>query len=641
MTDSYDDLLLLNDSLSTESKVDDSPSSSSETSAHNPPPSDAAFLRQSARQSASTSFQLVDWASDNGIRRHNVSSDCMANSSHLNKISEDSQNQISCDFPVPEFKNPHRSTNNTYGKATAPMPTTLYDKNVLQILTIGSIDPISKESNSEDWSESLGPVDEIEDMTLMDPHYDLTSAKMMKLFSLFHPGENGMVSYDGFRCGLEAMGIACGNDKQFQTFIQNIDDDQSGGITYHEFLFAIQEIKLAQLFNDNFLRKMLPEYTQKNGNKTNKNARLGSIEYSPDHIRSVYPIEQVQRFIYSTKPGWATMRWINVEGIDPLLMRRLSVRYRLHPLAIEDTLDADVERPKYEEYDEHTSLILQTIHARDFALVKKYQSMYRASLYVHDHDVSPFDTMTKQEILERLNQLHIGSVMTKPQQLSLYIMEDVLISVQENSSQPLWSILKQRLDRSYSKVRQHGTAFLVYTIVDVCVDELAPITHTFGAKLMMLERLLKLEPRSFDINVVGSSSKQIKGLQVLCKPLSEVIIQLSESEAFESETLRYFRDVLDHITTIEEDCDRHLDRCRSLIEDFHNMRAAQQNEVSYILALVAAIFLPAQFLTGLYGMNFTNMPELRSQSGYFVWWVVVLMIAFATIAFFKFYKKWL
>ncbi|ETI44545.1 hypothetical protein F443_10760 [Phytophthora nicotianae P1569] len=612
--------------------------------------------RRSWRRSPSqisTSYQPIDWESEDGVR---------FDSSRLRRTVSDSVTNAS-DFGngrngPPNLKvsglrpQTHRnsSSRNYHGsrsggddkltrKVTTPMPTLLHGKSILQIMAIGSIESIARDSNSIDWSDSLGPVDEVEDIPLMDPHYDLTSTKMMRLFSLFNPGEDGMVSYEGFRCGLEAMGIACGDDDQFQTFIDKVDDDKSGGITYEEFLFAIQEIKLAQLFNKDFLRNMPPEYSHIKRRKVG-NAVLGSIEYSPDRIRSVYPIDQVQRFIYSTKPGWASVRWINVEGIDPLLMRRLSVRYRLHPLAIEDTLDADVERPKYEEYDEHSSLILQTVHARDLSMVKNYQSMYRASLYVQDDDVSPFESMTKKELETRLEQLNIGCVMTAPQQLSLYVMEDVLISVQETSS-TLWSMLKQRLDTSYSKVRQHSTAFLVYTIVDVCVDELTPITHTFGSKLIMLERLLSLDPRYFDVSRLASCTKQIKGLQVLCKPMSEVIIQLSESEEFEGETLRYFRDVLDHITTIEEDCDRHLDRCRSLMEDFHNTRAAQQNDVSYILALVAAIFLPAQFLTGLYGMNFTNMPELEYHSGYYIWWAVVLFIALSTVVFFKFYKKWL
>ncbi|RLN43550.1 hypothetical protein BBJ28_00026207, partial [Nothophytophthora sp. Chile5] len=110
------------------------------------------------------------------------------------------------------------------------------------------------------------------------------------------------------------MGIACGDDEQFNAFIEKVDDDKSGGILYQEFLYAIQEIKLAQLFNDEFLRNMPPEYTHVKRGKARKPATLGSIEYSSDRIRSVYPIDHVQKFIYSTKPNWATVRWINVEG---------------------------------------------------------------------------------------------------------------------------------------------------------------------------------------------------------------------------------------------------------------------------------------------------------------------------------------
>lgn len=446
---------------------------------------------------------------------------------------------------------------------------------------------------------------------------------------------DGMVNYDGFRRGMEAMGIVCADDEEFETFIEKVDEDHSGGISYDEFLHTIQEIKLAQLFSETFVREMGLDYSP-----THQPAIVGAMEYSPDRIRSVYPIQNIEKFMYSKKPTWATVRWINVEGNDALMVRRLSVRYCLHPLAVEDALDIDRERPKYERYEEHSSLILQTVHAVDLNKLKTYQRMYRTSMYTKDDVPSQFDKMDKKELNERLKDLQIGRVMTKPEQLSVYMFKDVLISVQESTS-TLWAIVKSRLDTSYSKIRQHGTPFLVYTIVDACVDELTPIAHTFGAKLVMLDRLLHLDPRTFDVNRLQTTSKQIKGLKRLCKPLNEAIVQLSESNDFTGEILRYFRDVQDHIAIVEEDCDKHLDTCKSLIDEFHNIRAAQQSDVSYILALVAAIFLPAQFLTGLYGMNFENMPELRYHNGYYLWWMAVLTIALLTVAFFRFYKKWM
>ncbi|CAI5705727.1 unnamed protein product [Peronospora farinosa] len=527
----------------------------------------------------------------------------------------------------------HRSFTSLTPEKQSPELPTFHGKDLLSLVSR------ARDSHPLDWSEGAGIAEETDPLDLKDPHYDLTSAKLTKLFSRFQPNQHGMVSYEGFQQGLEAMGILCDNQNEFKAFIGQVDDDKSGGITYDEFLYAIQEIKLAQLFSPEFVGALTSEYARVYG-RAAPVAQLGSIEYSPDRVRSAYPIEKVERFMYSKRPNWASVRWINVEGIDPLMMRRLAVRYQLHPLAVEDTLDADLERPKYEHYDEHSSLILQTVHARDLKKALEYQSMYRASLYVRDDAVSPFESMSTSELETRLDDLGIGRIMAPPEQLSLYIMKNVVISVQEAPS-TLWPTLKQRLEMSYSKVRQNGTAFLVYSIVDVCVDELSPISHTYGAKVAMLSRLLRHDPLNFDVDRLAKCSKEIKGLKLLCKPLREMTTQLMESSDFEGETLRYFRDVQDHVTVIDETCDRLLDRCRSLVDDFHNARHGQQSEVSYTLTLVATVFLPAQFLTGLYGMNFVNMPELQYEHGYMIWWGVVSTIATGTITYFKFYKKWL
>ncbi|KAE9068906.1 hypothetical protein PF010_g26874 [Phytophthora fragariae] len=590
-----------------------------------------------------TSYQPPDWSSDDGAvvdgsaRRIAVNSGTETNSS-ADSVSAPApplaggnsfrSNSGAKPDPTASTRSPELAT--TPPANTTMRPLTLYGKDILHIIPFGST---ALEANPVTWSDTLGAVDTEDDYSIRDPHFDLTNGKITKLLSLSNPDEKGMLSYEGFRCGLEAMGIACDSDRQFQAFVDVVDENKSGDISYEEFLRAIQEIKLAQLFNDPFIRTMPALQASLKLPVT-----LGSIEYSPDRIRCVCPINQVESFIYSTKPNWATVRWINVKGINTLLMRRLSVRYRLHPLAIEDTLGPDVKRPKYVKFDEHSFLILQTLHPRNKSLVKSYQHMYRASQFVLPEDDSPFDNMSAGELESRLKELNVGHVMSPPQQLSLYVMEGVLISVQGENT--LWSPLKQRLHVSYSKVRQHSTAFLMYTIMDVCVNELAPISQTFGAKLIMLERLMSLEPRYFDLSRIAACSKQIKGLQMHCKPMREVISKLISSDDYQGETLQYFADVQEHLTTIEEECELNLDRCNSLVDEFNNGRASQQNDVSYILALIAAIFLPAQFLTGVYGMNFPYIPETTYYYGYFVWWAVMLVVAGLIVLFFK-YKRWL
>lgn len=497
------------------------------------------------------------------------------------------------------------------------------------------LETIARNTQGADWSDVAQVPEEPDHMSLMDIHYDLTRSRLKRLFMLFDPDSNGTVTYDGFRQGLEAMGIIFPQEDQFKSFLEKIDEDHSGGISYEEFQRAVQEIKLAQLFNDDFLREMSLQPREE------KQAVLGTIEYSPDRIRSVRPIQHVERFIYSKKPSWASVRWIHVEGYDALTLRRLAVRYRLHPLAVEDALDADNERPKFEKYDEHSLLIIQIVQAYDLPDLKRYQRMYRNAIYMKDEDGSTsVEEMNKEELEDHLKHLKIGRLMTNPQQLSVYILNDIVISVEESLS-PLWHVIKERLDTSYSKVRNSGTPFLVYSIVDACVDHLTPMSHALGAKLLMLERLLHLDPLHFDLKRLQNCSRQIVALRNLCKPLSEAIAQLQATEDFNGDIQRYFRDVQDHLSLVNENCQKHLESCRSLTDYYSNIRAGKQSEVSYLLTLVAAIFLPAQFLTGLYGMNFQYMPELHFRYGYLCWWLLVLSVAGGTFSFFHFYKRWI
>lgn len=64
----------------------------------------------------------------------------------------------------------------------------LHGKDLRRFVSIGSIEPISRHSNSLDWSDTIAnDLDETDHLSLMDPYYDLTRSKLTKLFSLFHP----------------------------------------------------------------------------------------------------------------------------------------------------------------------------------------------------------------------------------------------------------------------------------------------------------------------------------------------------------------------------------------------------------------------------------------------------------------------
>ena len=61
----------------------------------------------------------------------------------------------------------------------------------------------------------------------------------------------------------------------------------------------------------------------------------------------------------------------------------------------------------------------------------------------------------------------------------------------------------------------------------------------------------------------------------------------------------------------------------------------RQNKNTTLLAVVSAVFLPLSLLAGWYGMNFRNMPELNSEYGYPIVFVLSLIIVIVEIIFFK------
>lgn len=94
------------------------------------------------------------------------------------------------------------------------------------------------------------------------------------------------------------------------------------------------------------------------------------------------------------------------------------------------------------------------------------------------------------------------------------------------------------------------------------------------------------------------------------------------------------------------DTKRLQDHVRQMKEALHQLRemyqfqqTARQNRVMGMLTVVTTVFLPLNLLTGWYGMNFTNMPELQWQYGYPVVIAAAVVIVLAEIIYFT-HKKY-
>ena len=101
-----------------------------------------------------------------------------------------------------------------------------------------------------------------------------------------------------------------------------------------------------------------------------------------------------------------------------------------------------------------------------------------------------------------------------------------------------------------------------------------------------------------------------------------------------------FREEADRMTRYLEDIDLARERLVVMQEEFLAQQAQQQNSRMYVLSVVAAIFLPLTFVTGLLGMNVGGLPGLEDPNGFIFSMIVMVIAAAGLVAFFR-WKRWL
>ena len=125
-------------------------------------------------------------------------------------------------------------------------------------------------------------------------------------------------------------------------------------------------------------------------------------------------------------------------------------------------------------------------------------------------------------------------------------------------------------------------------------------------------------------------------------PLREVISALERGESLliSESTGIYFRDVYDHTIQMIDTIETFRDLLSSMVDIYLSSVSNKMNEVMKVLTIIATIFIPLTFITGIYGMNFEYMPELRWRFGYFVILIVMALLGLGMIIYFK-KKRWL
>jgi magnesium transporter len=125
-------------------------------------------------------------------------------------------------------------------------------------------------------------------------------------------------------------------------------------------------------------------------------------------------------------------------------------------------------------------------------------------------------------------------------------------------------------------------------------------------------------------------------------PMTEVCSRLVhlDTPCLDANARPYFQDVLDHVRRVDAMVNSLRDVLTSVFEVSNLLEQQRQGVITRQLAAWAAILAVPTAIAGIYGMNFENMPELKTQYGYFV--VVGIIAVLCTVLYVRFRRaRWL
>jgi magnesium transporter len=332
------------------------------------------------------------------------------------------------------------------------------------------------------------------------------------------------------------------------------------------------------------------------GKESKEKVTISVMDYDPDGVResSIANVEELGQFKESS-----SVTWINVDGVhDVNLVEKIGKIFCIHPLVLEDVVNT-TQRPKTDVSGEYTFIVFKTLEYNE-----------------EDGEIIP-------------------------EQVSLILGANFLLSFQERHGGP-FDPIRNRIRSGAGRTRKAGADYLAYCLIDAAVDQYFVVLESLAERIELLEEQLVAEPNRELLSQIHNLKVDMIFLRRSLWPMREVINRLASGDSgfVQDATLPYLRDLYDHTIHVVDTLETFRDIVSGMLDIYLSSVSNRLNEIMKVLTIIATIFIPLTFLSGWYGMNFKDMPELGWRWGYPMVIAIALTVAVTMLVFFR-RKKWI
>ena len=259
--------------------------------------------------------------------------------------------------------------------------------------------------------------------------------------------------------------------------------------------------------------------------------------------------------------------WIGIGNPRADELERVAGTLGLHPLAVEDALEAH-QRPKVERYSDHIFMTLRTVSYSD-------------------------DDITTHEV-------------------NIFMGTNFLLTVRHGGPD-----LKDARRAAETRIEplSHGPTAALHAVVDSIVDRYEDVAAELENDVEEVETSVFSSEFSNDSSRIYRLKRETLEFRRAVFPLRDPVERFATTSMPE-DARPYFRDIADHLTRAAEA----IESIDKLLDNALNAHLAQlsvqQNEDMRKLTAGATIFAVPTAIAGIYGMNFEHMPELEWTFGY-------------------------
>jgi magnesium transporter len=278
------------------------------------------------------------------------------------------------------------------------------------------------------------------------------------------------------------------------------------------------------------------------------------------------------------------LRWINVERPRQIDLAWLQERFDFHPLDYEDVISRN-QRPKVDEYDDYLFIVLH---------FPRYD-----------------------KLVGRLNAAEVD----------LFVGPDFLITLPNEPLQPIEYLFERC--RASEELREQlfskGAGYLLYKIVDDCVDASFPMLRKIGNKLERIEEEIFEGNSAEVVRDISNVKQEIINFRKIVRPQRSAFTDLERNKArYIAEDLDiYFEDINDASERVWDMLENYKEVVEALESTNEAQIAHRTNETFRVLTAISVIVLPLTLLASIWGMN-VHVPGEESVPAF--WTIVVAMV---------------